>query len=84
MDPYLEQSEIWPSFHHRLADELADQLNPLIGPKYYADIEVRTVVEEVALGTRSTMVPDTAVFERRLSPGAPAPLAVATITAEPV
>ena len=43
MDPYLEHSEIWPGFHHRLANEIADQLNPLIEPKYYADIEVRIV-----------------------------------------
>ncbi|MFN8494215.1 MAG: DUF4058 family protein [Caldilineaceae bacterium] len=84
MDPYLEQSEIWPSFHHRLADELADQLNPLIGPKYYADIEVRTVVEEVALGKRSPMVPATAVFERRSFTPAPSATAIATIAAAPV
>lgn len=63
MDPYLESSEIWPGFHHRLADELADQLNPRIEPKYYADIEVRTVVEEIVLGKRATVIPDTAIFE---------------------
>jgi len=63
MDPYLEGADIWHGFHHRLADELADQLNPQIEPKYYADIEVRTVVEEIALGKRSAMVPDTAIFD---------------------
>ncbi len=64
MDPYLEQSEFWPGFHHRLADELADQLNPLLAPRYYADIEVRTVVEEIAIGRQSIMIPDVAVIER--------------------
>jgi hypothetical protein len=63
MDPYLEDNEIWSGFHHRLADEVADQLNAIIGPKYYAEIEAQTVVEEISLGRRTAMVPDTAVFQ---------------------
>lgn len=80
MDPYLEGPEIWPGFHHRLADELADQLNAQIEPKYYADIEIRTVVEEIALGKRSTMIPDTALFEVQTpKPTAFSPDSIATV-----
>ena len=47
MDPYLEDKDIWPGFHHSLADEIKAQLNPVIGPKYYADVEalVQRVVQ---------------------------------------
>ena len=64
MDPYLEDSNIWPGFHHRLADELAAQLNPLIGPKYYADINIRTVLEEVTINLPHITYPDVGVFEQ--------------------
>lgn len=40
MDPYLESPDIWSGFHNLLAGEILRQLNPLIAPKYYADIEV--------------------------------------------
>ncbi len=68
MDPYLEDPQIWPSFHHRLADELADQLSPKIGPKYYADVEVRTVLQEIEIGAiprrrGHEMRPDVGVLE---------------------
>jgi hypothetical protein len=42
MDPYLEAPEIWRGFHHLLADEIIAQLNAVLGPRYYADVEVRT------------------------------------------
>lgn len=65
MDPYLEDSDIWPGFHHSLADEVKAQLNPLIGPKYYADVEVRTVVEEVNIAATRTIYPDAAILEQK-------------------
>lgn len=43
MNPYLEDPNLWPGFHHLLADEIVAQLNAHIGPKYFADVEVRTV-----------------------------------------
>jgi hypothetical protein len=64
MDPYLEDSNIWPGFHHLLADEFVTQLNPMVGPKYYADVEVRTVVEEVSIAAARTIYPDAAVLEQ--------------------
>lgn len=63
MDPYLEDPEIWRGFHHSFADDLKRELNPLIGPKYYADVEVRTVVEQVNVSLAS-MVSDAAVLEK--------------------
>ncbi len=62
MDPYLEDSEIWVGFHHSLADELKAMLNQFIGPKYYADVETRTVAEEVGILTRHIVRPDVGVF----------------------
>ncbi len=49
MDPYLEAKAIWPGFHHVFTDEIMAQLNTKLSPKYYADVEVRTVLEEVGV-----------------------------------
>lgn len=87
MDPYLEDSEIWSGFHHRLADEIADQLNAIIGPKYYAEIEAQTVVEEISLGRRTAMIPDTAIFQQTPTPPlahADSARAVVAIAAAPI
>ena len=40
MDPYLEASLIWPGFHHCLVVYIADQLQPLLHPRYIAAVEV--------------------------------------------
>jgi len=63
MDPYLEAPEIWRGFHHLLADEIITQLNAVLSPRYYADVEVRTVLEEVGVATTKTVYPDAAVLE---------------------
>lgn len=63
MDPYLESPDNWRSFHHNFATELARQLNPLITPKYFADVEVHTVLEETGISMQYATYPDTAVFE---------------------
>jgi len=65
MDPYLESPEIWPGFHQRFAVELADELNPRIGPKYYADVSLRTVGETVEIGTTHISHPDVGVYDQR-------------------
>lgn len=77
MNPYLEESNIWPGFHHRLADELAGQLNARIGPKYYADVEVRTVFEEVAIAVPRTIYPDVGIYEPSNLEPVPGPVAMA-------
>ncbi len=65
MDPYLEDPSIFPGFHHRLADDLADRLNAQIVPKYYADVEVRTVLDEISIALPKTTLPDIGVYERQ-------------------
>jgi hypothetical protein len=42
MDPYLEKPSLWPGVHSRLIVALADELTPLLEPKYYVAIEERT------------------------------------------
>lgn len=71
MDPYLEDSNVWPGFHQYLADELVAQLNARIGPRYYADVNVRTVVEEVSIALSRVIYPDVGVVEP--SPREPGP-----------
>lgn len=61
MDPYLEDPAIWRGFHHRLTNEIADRLNPLLGPKYYADVEIYTTFEEVHIGKTKPIIPDVAI-----------------------
>lgn len=80
MDPYLESNEHWPSFHHLLADEIMAQLNRLLSEKYYADLEVRTILEEVGIATTSVVYPDAAVLEITSQLSTPATPA-ATLTA---
>lgn len=63
MDPYLEASANWPSFHHLLADEIMAQLNEKLSPRYFADVQVRTVLEEVGMMTTPVIIPDAAVLE---------------------
>jgi hypothetical protein len=41
MDPYLEQSAFWGSFHSRLIVAVADAVAPQILPKYYIEVETR-------------------------------------------
>jgi len=85
MDPYLEDGTIWPGFHHRLADEIADRLNAHIGPKYYADVNVRTLFEEVTIVLPHAIYPDVGVFERRGPEPVPGPaVAAVTIPSAPV
>lgn len=63
MDPYLESADHWRSFHHNLATYIARYLNPLIAPKYFADVEVHTVLEETGIAMQYSTYPDTAVFD---------------------
>jgi Protein of unknown function (DUF4058) len=65
MDPYLEDTEIWPGFHAKLAVEIQRRLNGSIGPRYYADVEVQSTMQGVEIETDSgpTIRPDVSVFE---------------------
>lgn len=82
MDPYLEAPAIWPGFHHSLADEIKAQLNAVLSPRYYADVEVRTVLEEVGIAAFKTVYPDAAVLET--VPSVPSGGAAVAIPAAPI
>jgi hypothetical protein len=45
MDPYLEDPRIWAGVHSRFIVYLADQLQPLIRPRYIAAVEERVFVQ---------------------------------------
>ncbi len=45
MDPYLEDPRIWSGIHNRFIVYLADQLQPLIRPRYIAAVEERVFVQ---------------------------------------
>ncbi|MBE9141210.1 DUF4058 family protein, partial [Nodosilinea sp. LEGE 07088] len=41
MNPYLENSDLWPEVHHLLISLLAETLNPQLLPTYRVAIEKR-------------------------------------------
>lgn len=45
MDPYLEHPLLWPGVHVQLMVSLANQLQPLIEPRYVASLEERVYLE---------------------------------------
>lgn len=92
MDPYLENTELWPEVHHRLITALADSITPLIPEQYRVAIEKRTYLSDpensVVVG-----IPDVAVSSPSRSTGQdrspltvePRPTGVATATrTEPI
>jgi len=50
MDPYLEQSAFWSSFHSRFMVALADAIEANLAPEYYIEVEARTYLDEPAAG----------------------------------
>jgi hypothetical protein len=46
MDPYLEHPALWTAVHTRLVVWMAEQLGPLLRPRYVATVEERVFVEE--------------------------------------
>lgn len=67
MDPWLEAPEIWRGFHHHVAEEIMRQLNPRLGPRYYADVEVTLTIDDVRISSANAVkgfVADAGVLER--------------------
>lgn len=63
MDPYLEDKAHWAGFHHHLAEEVMTLLNATLNAKYYAEVEVHTVLDEINIATTHHIYPDVAVLE---------------------
>jgi len=68
MDPYLEQSAFWSSFHTRLMVKMAEAIMPLIEPKYYIEVETRTYMDtpegELLVGIPDAVILSDAKGER--------------------
>jgi hypothetical protein len=60
MDPYLE-GEMWQEFHDRLANQISEQLMPLLSPKYVALLAKRYVFDRPALGVFD-LTPDRIIY----------------------
>ncbi len=63
MDPYLEERERFAGFHHALAEQIRLRLNEQIGPKYYADVNISTVSQDIFIGYTHQVFPDVGVYE---------------------
>lgn len=84
MNPFLEAPDIWRGFHLLLAAEIVRELNPIIGPRYFAYVEIRTVFEEgIVAMSSSDIYPDAAVLELTPAPATSTILST-TIPAAPV
>ena len=70
MDPYIEQSKIFPDFHNSLADEIRAQLNRQIRPTYFARLIPHTTYEVIEIATTrlQTVRPDVGVWLVREPP----------------
>jgi hypothetical protein len=87
MDPYIEDPELWYSFHQALGAEIQIRLASLLPPAYYAEIEPR-IVYEVTLGVaveERRARPDVGVLKgAAASPAPPSPAAEPAITPAPM
>ena len=61
MDPYLEKRSLWPGLHSRLIYNTSDVLQPLLRPKYVANIQ-----EHIQLASDSyrSFIPDATIIEK--------------------
>jgi hypothetical protein len=84
MDPYLEAPGLWPDVHNRLATLFAEQLAPLLAPKYIADLHTQIVIDRAwdAPATQQVALPDMAVTQP--SPESSGPVAASTISPPPL
>jgi hypothetical protein len=61
MDPYLEQTAFWSSFHSRILVAIADEIESHLSSQYYVEVETRTYQsdedESLLIG-----IPDAVVF----------------------
>ena len=64
MDPYIENQK-WEDFHSRFMTTFADQLMPIVRPRYIVDVEKRVYLERIDLSTPAqSLVADAAIYHR--------------------
>ena len=61
MDPYLEGPVLWSGLHHALITYIRDALNPVLGPRYVANISERLYI----IQPERSIIPDIYVKKRR-------------------
>lgn len=83
MDPYIEDSKIWPDFHNNLASEIQGRLNGVIQPRYVARLTSYVTYETIEITTARGVRPDISVWHIPERKGAVAE-ATAVITPAPV
>ena len=79
MDPYLESPDIWPDVHASLASIFREQLNPLLIPKYTAELDSQIVIDRVGEDMplyQIGAVPDVAISETGISGAAGVAVAI--------
>lgn len=84
MDPYLEAPGLWPDVHNRLATIFAEQLAPLLAPKYIADLHTQIVIDRAwdAPTASQGALPDMAVTQPTSEMSGP--VAASTISPPPL
>src|SRR5499427_3352673 len=75
MDPYLEAPTIWPDVHTRLMSIIAEQLTPLLAPKYLAELETQVVIDRID-DDPQVVLPDVSVTTPDVPASAPSAVAV--------
>lgn len=65
MDPYLEQSWLWPGVHLHLITSIADALAPLVRPRYFVSVAERVYTETAGLTFISE--PDVGILDTRMA-----------------
>lgn len=58
MDPYLENSAIFPGIHGPMVTYLRDQLSPRLRPRYVASVGERVFVETSSGSGDRAIIPD--------------------------
>lgn len=74
MDPYLEQSAFWSSFHSRFIVALADALEPQLSSQYYVEVESRIYQSDDIEDGLLIGIPDAVVFSGQSNAAVEQPL----------
>jgi Protein of unknown function (DUF4058) len=76
MDPYLEAPNVWPDVRTRLMNIIAEQLTPLLVPKYLAELETQMVIDRLDADLH-IVLPDVSVTTADVSAGTASAVAIA-------
>jgi hypothetical protein len=84
MDPYLEDTDLWPDVHAKLIGEVQNELNLQIAPNYVARVEQRVFISDENDPSRDLIVPDVRIIRSGRPAAAPAAVAVLQATEDDV